>query len=526
MNRKIMAITLTIIFVISSIIVSGKFENNTINESESIIEEIDVKIAMMSEIPLGWDKNAAKWYGPVLNDYVWTVGNKTYKYVITPINDDDILDGSLTIDNYDALLVPGGGVGDELSITKGFFSKIRPNVIKWKKNIVDFIKSGGGYIGYCGGTALMCDLGKEPETFLEHAYEKSTIGASDVKVYWKADGPSVFLDAWSAYTDETHGYPQYNGLCFDIPLDKTHPITDDYIGDTCRIRWIGGASLIIPENISSSATVLGYYPEEEISENESTRIPVWKYTGGVFGILKGYFRGLKWLKEHNMPLSDGLVASIDFRYDWELTEEYATLNYSNKPCMVAEVYPNENEGRLVLDTFHPERNVWWGGRFDVSPDNDKNCVADGFYKLVDYTPFDETPEDETTHTWWIVRREIAWAAKVPENDLPPIYGPSQVCDIAPYEQPLNFSIRAGVEASDSITSLDLFYRYSTDNNTFTNWTLFETDNNCLDGWDWEFTSPSGLGYYQFCSIRNVIYDSIVETETLPIGPDAVALIVG
>lgn len=38
----------------------GKFENKTLNQIDGTIEKIDVKIAMMSEIPLGWDKNAAK----------------------------------------------------------------------------------------------------------------------------------------------------------------------------------------------------------------------------------------------------------------------------------------------------------------------------------------------------------------------------------------------------------------------------------------------------------------------------------
>ena len=28
--------------------------------------------------------------------------------------------------------------------------------------------------------------------------------------------------------------------------------------------------------------------------------------------------------------------------------------------------------------------------------------------------------DEFTHTWWILRRMIAWAAKVPDEDMPPI----------------------------------------------------------------------------------------------------------
>jgi len=514
---------IVIIILLVGLMIIPNFTCNSLEDNKTNIignNIIDLQVAIYSDVPLGWDVNAPDDYFLILEDYQWTVGNKTYKFVTTPIFDENILDGSINIDNYDVLLVPGGGVGDEQSIVKGFFSKIRPKVINWKNKLFDFIVNGGGYVGYCGGTALMCHLGKEPETFLENAYEKSSIGASDVKVYWKADGPSVFLDAWSAYTDETHGYPYYNGLCFDIPLNKNHPITDDFLDDTCRIRWIGGPSCIIPENPSSNITVLGQYPKEEISENESTRIQIWKYTGGVLGLIKGYFIGLKWLKAHNMPLSKGIVASIDFRYDWELTDEYVKLNYSNKPCMVAEVYPNENKGRLVLDTFHPEANVWWGGHFEVFPDHDENSVADGLYKLVDYKLFNETPEDEMTHTHWIVRREVAWAAKLPDNDLPPIYGPSQVCDFEDDVKSEIFTVFANAETTEGIPALELYYKYSEDNETWTEWTLFDTDTDASDGWSWEFNSPNETGHYHFYSIRTVEYEGYAETEKAPPGPDA------
>ena len=53
-------------------------------------------------------------------------------------------------------------------------------------------------------------------------------------------------------------------------------------------------------------------------------------------------------------------------------------------------------------------------------ETDHNSIADGLFELTDYTPFDETIEDEMTHTWWMVRREIAWAAGVADNFLPPV----------------------------------------------------------------------------------------------------------
>ena len=526
------SLILIIFIIIGTIFSSGAFGKRTVKDLEDTKEEINVRIAMLSEIPLGWDIFAADAYIPILDDYQWTVGNKTYKFVLTKIYDKDIIEGKLTTENFDMLLVPGGGVGDEESIVKGTLPNIRPKVIKWKRNIANFIKDGGGYAGYCGGTALMCELEKKPETALEKNYHKSAIGVSSVKIYykdvanyyicllkkdgWKRIGPAMYLLG--------EGYPTYNGLCFDVPIDNNHPITDDFIGETCRVRWIGGPGLIPPEDPSNNIAILGRYPDEKVCENESMKIHYWKYTGGMLGLVKGLFKAVKWCKTNNCSISNALLSILEFSYDWNPTDEYVDLNQSDKPCMTVEEYPNKNKGRIVLNAFHPERNVWWGGFHQESPDTEKNCLAERFFKLTDFTPFNETQENETTHTWWMVRREIAYAAKVPDNDLPPLYGPSQVSDIYPYNQSLEFTITGNAEVSDGAESLDLFYRYSSDDGTtnpWSDWKLYDADFDSSNGWSWEFNSPNGTGYYQFYSIRHVkINEYEWLNETAPPGPDA------
>lgn len=420
--------------VLSNTIITVNLEGKTqIFESDSS-EIIEVNIALYSSTPIGWDKSAALWYLPILENYTWSADGKTYKFVVTPISDDDILSGNLKLENFDMMLVPGGGVGDEQAIVKGTLPN-RPKVISWKNAIKDFISDGGGYVGHCGGTALMCELEKKPETILEKNYHKSAIGATKVKIYYKnaanyflchfrKDGYKKMGAAtyvlWSAYTDETDGYPDYNGLCFDIKLNKSHPIYKDFHKDTCRVRWIGGPALVLPTDPSSRASIGASYPDEKVCDNESQRVHYWKYTGGALGYIKGLFKGIKWCLTHGLPLSESTIAAIEFASDWDPVDEYVDLNQAGKPCMVTDIYPNENEGRIVLDGLHPERNVWWGGHFEEAEDHNNNYIAEGFFTLTDYVPFDETPEDEDTYTWWIVRREIAWAAKVPDNDLPPI----------------------------------------------------------------------------------------------------------
>ena len=435
MKSKLICSLIMLFVISSSFFASANMKNNDVYSILSDDTElIEVNIALYSSTPIGWDKSAALWYHPILENYTWSIGNKTYKFIITPVSDDNITSGNLDISNYDILLVPGGGVGDEQAIVKGTLPN-RPNVVKWKEAIVKYISDGGGYVGYCGGTCLMAELEKKPETILEKNYQRCSIGASSVKVdykdvanfftcHFRKDGYKKMGAAtyimWSAYTDETNGYPDYNGLCFDVKLNKSHPIYKDYPEDTCRVRWIGGPALVVPTNSSNNISAGAFYPNEKVCENESQRVHYWKYTGGLIGYIRGVFRGIKWCRTHDLPISEAFIAAMELAPDWDQVDEYVDLNFSGKPCISTEIYPNENEGRIVLNALHPERNVWWGGHIEEAEDTNKNYVAEGLFTLTDYIPFEETPEDEETHTWGMVRREIAWAAKVPDTDLPPI----------------------------------------------------------------------------------------------------------
>ncbi|MCX6671672.1 MAG: hypothetical protein NTX92_07110, partial [Euryarchaeota archaeon] len=114
-----------------------------------------IRVAILAEELLGW--GSGKYMFPeILQNYSWTTEERTYSIKTKYIFDKDILQGRLTTQEFDVLLVPGGGVGDGQAITKGFHFLI--SVRKWKKNIATFIQDGGGYIGICGGTALITDL--------------------------------------------------------------------------------------------------------------------------------------------------------------------------------------------------------------------------------------------------------------------------------------------------------------------------------------------------------------------------------
>ena len=89
--------------------------------------------------------------------------------------------------------------------------------------------------------------------------------------------------------------------------------------------------------------------------------------------------------------------------------------------MTAEIYPNENKGRILLCTAHPEYMVWWDGSIEEVDQDGFHCLATGLHRWKNIRPLSKSVTDEMTHTWWMVRRFVAWAAKVPDNHLPPIY---------------------------------------------------------------------------------------------------------
>jgi hypothetical protein len=541
MKIKVLAIAITLIMVGSTFVASADLkEYNDVEDIASNSKDIEeIRVAILYEEPIGW--GSAKYiFVLLLNNYQWKVGNKIYKFVTTEIYDKDILKGDLNTNNYDVLLVPGGGVGDGEWIVKGFLPN-RPRVKRWKSQIESFVKNGGGYSGYCGGSLLATHKEKKPETITEKFCEKGSLDISCVKSYYKdlslyfsypfqkrwPEKVGALAYAWfhcdyksDGEIDELDDMRFHSGAPIDAVVNKNHSIFEDLHEDTTRMTWVGGPGFILPENPDREVSKLATYPEDGISNNESTRITAWRYIGGIRGLIKGFMISINNSFKSGTPY--GFLDPIFYAGDWEPTDRVIDLNFSNKSCITAEIYPNENKGRIVLTAPHPEYMVWWGGHIESLPDTKNNSLKEGFHTWKDITPFNKTAEDEFRHAWWIIRRQVAWASKkVLDNDLPPVYGPSQVSDIYPYNQSNNFTIYGNSEISDGIESLDLYYQYSDNNETWISWTLYETDFDGSDGWSWEFNSPEDSGYYQFYSIRRAkVNEYEWLNETAPPGPDA------
>jgi hypothetical protein len=396
-----------------------------------------IKIAILASEPIGW--GSGKHYFPmILNGYSWCFGSKKYSFITQYIYDKDILDGKLSISNYDVLLVPGGGVGDGEAISKGFTFSFKNN--KWKKQIQKFIKDGGGYIGICGGAALLTglDTGKNGKlnTFLEKLYDKSSLDISAVKHFYnhlafpllypfqynhpQNIGATGYVFSFSPGETKDDVFFHSGGVPVDFKILKDNPIFSDYLGDTLLIRWWGGPGIVLPDKSDRFLKVCASYPKKDFSTDENTRIFAWSYCGGLKGLLKSFFASLVFIKKEKLRLKDIFMYIYFLAKPWKKSDKIIDLGFSDKPSITLEEYPNENKGRIVLCTSHPEYMIWRGGYITEVKETKDVCLATGFHKWKEVKPFSKDLIDEFTYTWWVIRRFAAWAGRVPDKEMPPI----------------------------------------------------------------------------------------------------------
>jgi glutamine amidotransferase-like uncharacterized protein len=395
-----------------------------------------IRVAILSDELLGWG-SGKRMFPEILQGYTWKIDQETYTITTQFLSDTDILQGRLKTTEFDLLLVPGGGVGDGQAITKGFqyFRRVK----KWKHNIASFITAGGGYIGICGGTALLTDLKteqKKPRTFLERQYHKSALGVTCVSSYYKTIafplfypfqqnhpqdiGATAYVFSFAPGTTTDGKKIHTGGAPIDFQLQKDNPIFSDVQQQTERIRWWAGPGLIVPEHPDREIHILARYPQQDISETPALKIHAWRYKGGIHGLLVAFIKTAGYMKKQKMSLKNLFLYTYYLAGKWELTEKVIKLDYSNRPSITAEVYPNENKGRILLCSAHPEYMVWWGGQIKERTSDEFPCLGTGLYQWEDISPLSKDLSREITHTWWMVRRFVAWAAKVHDTHLPPI----------------------------------------------------------------------------------------------------------
>ena len=83
------------------------------------------------------------------------------------------------------------------------------------------------------------------------------------------------------------------------------------------------------------------------------------------------------------------------------------------------IFRESNSLENARDHLHNYLSEQWKILYQKEEEKD-SCIAYGFHEWKDIKPLSKTLADELTYTWWIVRRMTAWAAKVPDDHMPPI----------------------------------------------------------------------------------------------------------
>jgi hypothetical protein len=397
-----------------------------------------IRVAVLDAEPLFWKTCAKRFFSVILDDYQWTKNNKVYKISINFLSDKDIIQGNLTKTNYDVLLIPGGGVGDGHSISKGFKSSLKTR--KWKRKIQEFIKEGGGCIGFCGGASLITSLttgeNTKPTTFVERQYNNSSLNISCIKTYYshlafplfnlfqlkhpERIGTTAYVFSFEPGITKDGKRFHTGGIPIDFIVKKNNPIFQDYPEENIRIRWWGGQALIVPKNPDRKVTILLDYPKVDLYENKNTKIHAWKYIGGIRGLILAFLKAMNYIKINKLHLLEFPMLTYYFAGDWELTNKIIKSDLANRPAITTEIYPNDNNARITLCTTHPEYMVWENGSIKEQDSSKFNCLATGLYQWRNIDKLSDPIDENITHTWWLIRRLIAWTAKVPDKDMPPI----------------------------------------------------------------------------------------------------------
>ncbi len=307
--------------------------------------------------------------------YQWRVNDTTYRFETTRINRNDVLgcgDHPLTNQNFDVLMI-GASARSYL---------INGQNEKWKRNIRDFVGNGGGYYGVCGGANAASQGFEKPENPFHKAVNSGALRIANVYInddilgewqYLLKFGFSGFFKNHN--TNLTIGFVDVNTT---VNKNVNNRIFSCYPSDYRHMAYAGGPGMY-NANVNDS-----------------------KY-GPVIPLL---------IYNEELMFSKPIHYYIPTIHGWKIFRN-VTTNLSGTFAGIATVY--NNSGRVVLYGPHPEIYVVVNGSIVEEKGIGYLSPLLGRYYIYDYYGYD------TNYTnYWVMRRSIAWAAKIPDEDLPPM----------------------------------------------------------------------------------------------------------
>ena len=508
----------------------------------------------------GWGIGQNAWERAL--NYSWIVDNQKYVFTMDEFN--------ITLYQYpDALaqfnvIAYAGPHDEQIAFAQENYSITDPNGTTYplnirvmKQNLQDYITAGGGWVGHCVGATLPINLSHDYTTWMERDYynchfldptkcnvsSDTHIGMPILDEYtffnpWalrahtgKLDNPEKICQGvftWYAGCNSSNS-SKGGGVPLDVIVtDHNHPIFKDYLNNTWRVQFGGGAGLIIPADADVSR--LSSYPST-LDDNSSYVAWRWPIINPPFHRTIAWAKlFLGWIKHRlcNIPFTPYEMEFLINATGWEQHEilgepQYMDFRVTDMPMTVAFNYPEGdiNGGRLVLCSCHPELSIWntTGNYVAHNNNSSENNLWDGLEVWRNQTTERLLNKSDRIYntTNWYMRREVAWAAgnllgeqtRVPDTYLPPVYGNTQVVDITPQlqEHP-EFIIKCCFGHNNDETfspmNLSLFYRYKGANSsyTWTNWTRYASIHTAPYRFTFNATLANGTGRYEFCSILN------------------------
>ena len=259
-----------------------------------------------------FDKSVTGGMKLALNNYQFTKNGKTYKFVVTIMDYNDVIN-SLSYPTYKIFVAPGDNdywedQYNHPSSCATFRSKIR-----------NFVSAGGGYVGTCGGASIACTK-KVSTSPVDPSYKPPWLGSSFLLKMVDATAFNRIYHEQQYVWSGQYGIVQFGHKCPEygaggIPVRSyIYPSAPFSVSGYRSIRYWGGPAF---KNLGSGVQAWAYYVDEP---------------------------------------SD--IAPIHVNRRWwapRATDPWVETDIKSKYSIIAATYGN---GKLVLFGQHPEVFTW------------------------------------------------------------------------------------------------------------------------------------------------------------------------
>ncbi|MBI5001449.1 MAG: right-handed parallel beta-helix repeat-containing protein [Euryarchaeota archaeon] len=284
------------------------------------------------------------------------------------------------------------------------------------------------------------------------------------------------------------------GVCLEGCTNSSNMIRDNTIsGNSYGVYLSYSSNIFVNNNAIRDNTMTGIAITGFMSNDQNTIVNN-SISDNYNGISIGY-------SYSNEIINNTIVNSTN--YGVTIQQSDSNLLYHNN--FINNIIQAHNEGSNAWDNGYPSGGNYWSDYIgmDVYSGGMQNIPgADGIgdtpYNITQWSGQDRFP------------LMTPWGTDItqPNSTVRP---PSQY-----WYRTTILSTYANVTDPESpIANVSLFFHFSADNSSWSNWTLFGIDD--LAPWNWSFNFSSGPGYYEFYSVA---VDNAGNVEAAPSAADA------